>query len=217
MRRDFIFKLLFFFLFTVCSVANISNSHHYFGSSAWSGQQACIVCHTPHFANQTVPNSPLWNHMLSSASYQVYSSTTMDATVGQPSGMSKLCLACHDGTVAIDNFGNNTSGTRYIDYRADLGTNMSMTHPISFTYDTQLATTDGQLYDPASANSGLGGTIQKDLLFNGKLECSSCHDVHASRSNSGCTGCHSMHGYRESLSLRKSNAGSAFCLTCHKK
>jgi len=55
----------------------------------------------PHNANPAVP---LWNQTLSTgATYQPYASTTMKATVGLPTGSSKLCLACHDGTVAIGN------------------------------------------------------------------------------------------------------------------
>lgn len=45
-----------------------------------------------------------------------------------------------------------------------LGTDLSNDHPVSFIYDTTLSNTDGGLKDPSSANSGLGGTIQEDLL-----------------------------------------------------
>src|SRR4051794_13053211 len=59
--------------------------------------EVCLFCHTPHRAGEL----PLWNHFLSSATYTPYSSSTIRATVGQPSGASKLCLSCHDGTVAL--------------------------------------------------------------------------------------------------------------------
>ena len=58
----------------------------------------CIFCHAPH---NTTGVGPLWNHALSAATYTPYSSSTLKATVGQPTGASKLCLSCHDGTVAL--------------------------------------------------------------------------------------------------------------------
>jgi predicted CXXCH cytochrome family protein len=65
----------------------------------------CVFCHTPHGAS--VPgDAPIWNHTLSTANYTVPSNAqpewvTMLTTVGQPDKGAKLCLCCHDGTVAI--------------------------------------------------------------------------------------------------------------------
>lgn len=180
--------------------AGIAGSDHDFSASGWSGGQICIVCHTPHFADTSVTGAPLWNHEVSTATYTLYSSPTMDATISQPAGASKLCLSCHDGTVAIDSFGGNT-GSTVITGDSLVGTDLADDHPTSFTYDAALATTDGGLFDPATADSGLGGTISEDLLFGGSMECATCHDVH------------NKAGIDELL--RVSNAGSALCLTCH--
>ncbi|MBN2433014.1 MAG: cytochrome C [Acidobacteria bacterium] len=183
--------------------AAITGSAHDFSARGWnSSHEICIVCHTPHHADTSVADSPLWNHEVTTALYTIYSSPTMQATTGQPDGVSKLCLSCHDGTVALDSFGG-TSGTVHIGGRYDLGTDLSGDHPISFTYDTSLATSDGELADPATALSGLGGTIQNDLLYGGRLECSSCHDVH--------------NAYNHNNLLVIENAASALCLTCHTK
>jgi hypothetical protein len=57
-------------------------------------------------------------------------------------------------------------------------------------------------------------------LIEGKIQCTSCHDVHVSRNSAGCAGCHTgtAHPFTtRSLSLKKSNEGSALCLTCHIK
>jgi hypothetical protein len=200
--------------------ALIENSHHDFSGAGWSGGRICDVCHTPHNADTSVVNAPLWNHEVTTATYTLYSSPTFDATAQQPGSHSKLCLSCHDGTVAIDSYGGDV-GTQYLDPGrfGYIGTDLSPHHPISIEYDTALATTDGELYDPSTAPSGLGGTIQEDLLFNNRLECSSCHDVHVSRNTSGCLGCHftGPDNGTHTLSLRVDNAGSAFCLTCHAK
>ncbi len=200
--------------------ADIKDSHHDFSGASWSNGEICLPCHAPHNANMDVPDAPLWNHQTTQATFQVYQSSTLDAAPGQPNGKSKLCLSCHDGTVAIENHSGYTNGTQYASF-GNLTTDLRNDHPISFVYDAQLAQKDGELNDPTTTPSGLGGTIEQDLLFNGYLECSSCHDVHVSRNTQGCTGCHDMHGSNgvvtKTLSLRISNDGSQLCLTCHKK
>jgi hypothetical protein len=205
--------------------ANIKNTHHDFRGAAWSNGELCRPCHIPHGANTEVANSPLWSHELTSASYNVYENITLNATPGQPNGRSKLCLSCHDGTVAVENHSGNSSGEWFLDNetwrRGGIGTNLKNDHPISFTYNSALANADGELHDPSTTSSGLGGTIAEDLLEGGSLECSSCHDVHVARkTDEGCSGCHFANGgsiYAKTLSLRVDNEESAFCLTCHKK
>ena len=66
--------------------------------------EICVFCHTPHGGEMS--QGPLWNRHLSSATYDTYNSGSLDATaagvaLGQPNGISKLCLSCHDGTIAI--------------------------------------------------------------------------------------------------------------------
>ncbi|MFZ1730797.1 MAG: cytochrome c3 family protein [Bacteroidota bacterium] len=187
--------------------AQLSGSAHDFHSSTWNGSgEICKPCHTPHNGSTTLTDAPLWNHAATVASFTLYSSGTMNATAGQPTGVSKLCLSCHDGTVALDNFGGITNGTNYITGSANFGSDLSNDHPISITYNAALATADGELYNPATQNSGLGSTIDQDMLFgtsHNQLECGSCHDVH----NNG------NHG---SL-LVKANTASALCITCHNK
>jgi predicted CXXCH cytochrome family protein len=185
----------------------IVGSAHDFSGAAWNTtDEICIVCHTPHNADMTVPDAPLWNHQVTSVSnYTLYSSLTFNgaASIGQPDGSSKLCLSCHDGTVALENFSGMTTGTNYITGDALIGTDLSDDHPISFTYDAALATADGGLFDPTITPSGLGGTITNTMLYGDKMQCASCHDVH--------------NGAGVVFLLRKSNTASALCLTCHDK
>ncbi len=185
---------------------NIAGSAHDFSGETWNpGGEICQVCHTPHGA-VTGLTAPLWNHEVTTATFTLYTnvvSPSFDATASQPAGASKLCLSCHDGTVAMDNFGGQTGGTDFISGGELLGTDLSNEHPVSFTYDDALATTDGGLFLPSTANSGLGGTIAADLLLGNQVQCSSCHDVH------NASGIGNL--------LVKTNAGSALCLTCHNK
>ena len=183
--------------------AGIAGSDHDFSTEGWNASgELCVVCHTPHNADVTVALAPLWNHDVTTAVYTIYASDTLDAIVGQPDGGSKLCLSCHDGTIALDSFGGQV-GSTFIDADHRIGTDISDDHPISFTYDPALAAADGELFDPSTTPSSLGGTIDDDLLFGSQVECGSCHDVHDTLGNDDL--------------LRVDNAGSALCLTCHDK
>ena len=185
----------------------IVGSKHDFSTASWNnsvGHQICIVCHTPHNANTLITDAPLWNHATSAVTnYNLYTSSTLTATMNQPDASSKLCLSCHDGTVAIENFGTITNGSTYITGTPLIGSDLKNDHPVSFTYDATLASADGHLFNPASTASGLGGTINDKMLFSGKLQCASCHDVHNSAGVARL--------------LKKENASSALCLTCRNK
>ena len=192
------------FLGTSNSFAEIAGSAHDFSRESWAEGKICLPCHAPHNASGD-ENAPLWNHETTTSTFSLYSSPTLDAATGQPSGVSKICLSCHDGTVAIDSFGGRT-GSIFIDQDFNLGTDLSDDHPISFSYNDSLATQDGELFPPSSTPSGIpgsSGTIQTDMLINNSLECSSCHDVHNTNDFPDL--------------LLKSNDGSALCLTCHNK
>jgi predicted CXXCH cytochrome family protein len=188
--------------------AHLAGSQHDFsGTSSWvDNQDMCIMCHTPHDA-QDDQIVPLWNHTTTTSTFIVYSSGTLDADdVVQPTGSSRACLSCHDGSIAIDAYGGrpgNPSDKMGSHETENLGTDLSNDHPVSFTYNTALATDDGQLHDPSSATTSLGGTIQDDLLSNGnRLECTSCHSPHDD----------TVRNF-----LLMPNRGSALCLTCHDK
>jgi hypothetical protein len=196
----------------------IAGSKHDFSTQKWTlNSQICVVCHTPHNGDTTTPGAPaLWNHANSTASYTLYTSPTMNAVTAQPGQSSKLCLSCHDGTVAVDSFGGNT-GTTFItnpatgSYKPNMGTTLLDDHPIGFTYDTTLSNADGSLFDPASKIVTIGstpsksGTIAATLLYGGKMECSSCHDVH----NTFTVGTSGM--------VKIGTSSSALCAACHNK
>jgi predicted CXXCH cytochrome family protein len=188
--------------------SGIRGTAHDFSAAAWNNSgEICLPCHTPHHA-QDIP-LPLWNRQTSTTSFTLYQSDSLDASLGQPSPASKACLSCHDGTIALNAFGGN-SGTEFLDSgTAHLGTDLSDDHPISFAYDSGLASRDGDLFDPdLRAVPALGGrTITDGLLIDGQLECSSCHDVHASLGDAS---------FSDAL-LIVNNDGSALCLTCHDK
>lgn len=195
--------------------ADIANTKHNLalsgpGKVRSNQDQICVFCHTPHAANEQAP-PPLWNRVLSNATYKPYASSSFDAGrrpgwhdyggAGQPGGASKLCLSCHDGTIALGSvlvLGGRTnpdikvSGTApdgtmpagegaSSGFTRRLGTDLTNDHPISFTYDDRLANDDGELRRP-TATPDVGprkpGHQPALPLSGAMLECTSCHDPH---------------------------------------
>jgi predicted CXXCH cytochrome family protein len=188
------------------SYPQITGSAHDF-SGIHEGGQICIFCHTAHNADMTVVDAPLWNHDTTTKTYTLYNSPSMDAVTTQPSGVSRLCLSCHDGTVAVDSYGGN-QGVIFLGGSLAIGADgLANDHPVSFPYTDSLADLDGELFPPSSTPSGLGSTIARDMLSNSSLECSSCHDVH----NGGAAA-----SVDDNL-LIITQSGSQLCLTCHDK
>lgn len=160
--------------------------------------EVCIFCHTPHNGSR---EAPLWNRSSSGQTYVPYASTTAKAHPGQPTGDSKLCLSCHDGTVALGMVLSRPGGiqlqggvTGLPPGAARLGTDLADDHPISFTYDNVLAAANGQLRSPSS----LTGPVRLD--GNAQLQCTTCHNAHDDRFGKF---------------LVMDNTASALCVTCH--
>jgi hypothetical protein len=109
-------------------------------------------------------------------------SSTIDGSVSStPDGISKLCLSCHDGTIAVDSYDDHEGGSYFIPeaFRISTlsdGSNIDLrgTHSISVVYDIN---SDPYLNDPNTTDLGTSGKI-KDVLDHGKVQCSTCHDVH---------------------------------------
>jgi len=163
--------------------------------------EVCIFCHAPHHARRDMPY--LWNRSDSTATYTPYQSSTLHATVGQPTGASKLCLSCHDGTVALGALLTRPSevpfvgGIRFVpEGPARLGTDLSDDHPVSFVYDSALAAINPELVDPLN----LPPHVKLDK--NKELQCTACHDPHKD-------------DYGKFLVM--SNQYSGLCTTCHDK
>lgn len=174
---------------------------------------------------------PLWNHELPDPvpAYVMYdngpgapgqgpkASQAVLNGMASPGGVSLLCLSCHDGSIAVNSYGNAdqppqsvSTGTTAIasSYQIGFENYLGNHHPIGFDYDaaaaadTELRSPDTAQMTPVTfvrdhlAGDGIGGTTM--------LECASCHSVH----NKGNTG--------ESL-LWRSDQNSELCLTCHDK
>lgn len=194
----------------------------------WNARkEICRVCHVPHdhsLGTKYFENGLLWNHKVSTATYTMYDANWSPSLTGtqaaQPVGTAKLCLGCHDGTVAIDTFDRYTTAAVFFDgtsYSAGYkvpgfpdGSNLDLrgTHPISIEFPTGQVGT--QFNDPATA-TWIGGATVASTLENGKMNCATCHDVHSSNVAAG------SHILRQAQTLSQGGTPSGLCLTCHKK
>ena len=202
------------------------------------GGQTCVFCHTPHSGLTTVP---LWNRTAPLSTYQLYASTTLDSatpTLGAVrSSVSGACLSCHDGTIGMDvllNFGGVARPTALATFTATgakatystqalgnlmtgnvggaggpfLGLDLRNDHPITMIYETARAATSTEFVLQVITGSKItvGASLPLPLFGSGTatatVECGSCHNPHSNIN---------------APFLRKSNANSAICLSCHVK
>ncbi len=149
-------------------------------------KRVCRFCHIPHNAVSPIA---LWSQQLSKAEY-VTPSLRLGGKAGQPApqpdGSSRLCLSCHDGTVAMGGSSPGMgpkamTGSRYLrpSHRGFVGTDLSGSHPISFVVPDGIsgdpdATTDMGIRTLSEIRSH--GKVRLDQ--SGKMQCTSCHDPH---------------------------------------
>jgi predicted CXXCH cytochrome family protein len=213
--------------------------------------EVCVFCHTPHGADTTVA-APLWNRAKTTATFQVYTSPTLDSAVGQPNGTSLACLSCHDGTIAFDALRNQpgsggfdqaapSAGWTFVN--AGVGGNkmpvgritnlgdgagdpdLRNDHPISMRYSAAKSPSSNSADETTGfyplQTTGPNGRnfVNKDssAFDTGALPLYTSTIGGAEKDYVQCTSCHDPHRSDTQTFLRKSNTGSALCLTCHKK
>ena len=169
--------------------------------TATTERQVCIFCHASHAAKPAVP---LWNHAPSSTSgYSLYTSSTYVQTNPPTiSERSKLCLSCHDGTVAMGQTVANglIATTGSLASKDTLGNGaLNVDHPFGFTLP---AVDDGEIQrslmasPPATSDPAV-------KLFNNTIECVTCHEPHDPNRDTAVQ------------FMARSNMDSAICTACH--
>lgn len=191
-----------------------------------SSNSTCAYCHAMHIPQaEALDNTPLWSRRQhdAPASYGVYSSPTLSATltdVAADNNYSRLCMNCHDGTTALFAASSYIEGKRPRDavkgVVGDTTSHMpaefvfgpggqftlSHVHPVNFSYDNTLVTADGGLFSPVSASLAYSGGVGANLrLFDGKMQCSTCHNAHMS----------------SPIGTYMSSSQGKLCIACHKK
>ncbi len=206
-----------------------------------SQQRLCAYCHTPHHAiivgsaeAGTADYLPLWSHAVSQQTYTPYVSATFNPFGGMTMstdpliGPSRLCMSCHDGITAVDNYygmnnghvmANNPSAP--FTGQPQISLNGETNHPIGFSMADVIPGYPGATHSDANNILALTATSKYvtglvdnvnviDRLFGGAImTCSSCHDVHNTLNKvSFQTGV----GNFLTLGTQKN---SGICLSCH--
>ena len=200
-----IFPALFALALAIILPQGIKDSKHNLSSGGLGDiktdetSMICIFCHTSHHSAST---APLWNREESNVIYSLYDSSTLYSNPDQPDGASKLCLSCHDGTIALGRVlypsgeytMQNTIGGRIPPgEQSNLGADLSDDHPISFDPSPAVGASP-ELVHPSPSDD-----VNYDAA--GKIQCTSCHDPHDNAFSSF---------------LAKSNYNAGLCKTCHR-
>ena len=154
---------------------------------ALSETEICKFCHIPHTDGAPVP---MWSHEMSKAQYatpQMRDAKGSLQIAPQPDGSSRLCLSCHDGTVALGEIARSgdavvMAGAQRLNpgRRGYIGTDLSGSHPVS------IVVPDGEA-EILDSGRDMGirpieviradGQVKLDKM--GKMQCTSCHDPHS--------------------------------------
>ncbi|MEK6743510.1 MAG: hypothetical protein AABZ15_07870 [Nitrospirota bacterium] len=208
--------------------------------------EICVFCHTPHGASTDAQTGTLlWNRISSPPSgytYKTYSSGSMTIPApdslnsGKPTGISMMCMSCHDGVTSIAvNIGNNpitptllnAPGPGNPQVSIDQFSILPMPGAIGNIYNGGVV---GWGANIGNANPGVGTTIDLSndhpISFEwptGKagLEASPTNAALRLFGASGlrieCATCHLVHNPSTEPFLAMSNSQSLMCRACHIK
>ena len=195
-------------------------------SSAGGTTEICVFCHTPHSGNTA---APLWNRTASVASYSTYTSDVLagltywaaeDPKTGVPHVKTRICLSCHDGTIALGSLVNLPYGvSTQVPMQGTTGADVKYGMPktaagyigVELKDDHPVAIKHGRSKDPELVlGDSVGGAVRLYNASTGKKENVDGNYVE-------CTSCHDPHDNQYGKFLVETNQMSALCLECHDK
>jgi predicted CXXCH cytochrome family protein len=175
--------------------------HNLSGRAAAEAIEICAFCHVPEMTG--APDRPRWSHSdVAPGGYTAYASPAdAESIVAKPSGVSLVCLSCHDAVIAMDvPLAAESAFVRF--GRVPIGAGgFWASHPVSVSYE--------QGYDPAF-NRPTRGKVGDLPLF----RASGARDP---GSRVECPSCHNPHEIVFGKFLRISNGDSALCRNCHNR
>ena len=212
--------------------------------------RTCVFCHTPHNAIAADSLVPLWNHaettlpVMSPYAWVAPTNKSIAFATDPLIGPSRLCMACHDGSTAVDSHGSAASspvGTTKMtaSYTDGLGntakrfmTDLTVTHPIGFQYDEAATTRSGEIVPSSN-----GYLTSAPVAATWDTTIGSASRIAAGQSSKKikdtlyggfmtCATCHDVHnsvnakpdaGHNYNYFLYAKEEGSAICLSCHAK
>jgi cytochrome c553 len=217
--------------------------------------RVCAFCHTPHHAAQTGGEYlPLWSRAEDTKPFNVaYNSSTInasalqEATTDKAIGPTRLCMSCHDGTIAPDqHYGASAGATALtgdnfslVGNGAGVGSGaagLTNDHPVGFDYVAvaigpetgiapDLATLQAAANDP-NADAWIRNPNARFLDNTQQLKISDRLYVAANGSAyMTCATCHDVHNKKNvypgvepiNYLVLAPQAGSKLCLSCHIK
>lgn len=223
----------------------LAGTAHDFTDESSEAVGLCTFCHTPHRAQQT---RLLWNHQLSSQSYSWSDTTVTTGGTLLPSfdatwqGISKNCLSCHDGTVAIGDvawFRAQANPALFADRHSDPsdpflitfnngpGGDLAGNHPVAhpFPYQGVASTYNGVTTGAPAVGSGWQPDPESlgVRLFNDDGAGNVSAGAMVGKTGIECSSCHDPHNGNQVVGdffLRGTLTGndtSYICLKCHAK
>jgi len=211
------------------AVGVVSSPHNL---STGAEQRVCIFCHTPHHATRLsdqLYTGPLWNRdeITDPFYYTPYVSSTLAATQGksvtQPQGPSRICLSCHDGTIALASASHGLAvNLPALTGAAVLGRDLRYDHPVSVEYGART----GEYVDPnvVTATSRVKLVKREGTQY---VECTSCHDPHDDQygnfllvnttvqRDALCSVCHIPNSWQGSSHQSTGALAAKGCMNCH--
>lgn len=140
-------------------------------------KEVCKFCHVPHSGSAPVP---LWGRPVPQGQFRVPEISVGNGKVPapQPDGASRLCLSCHDGSVAqgfLPATKALTSSSRGSRERGDL----SGSHPVSVPLPEHALDPAGDRDIVVKPRAVIAADPAVRLDKDGKIQCTTCHDPHA--------------------------------------
>jgi predicted CXXCH cytochrome family protein len=159
-------------------------------------KSSCVFCHVSHRGGA---GTHLSGRPEIGNTHVAYESSTMRARPSGPTRGSRICLSCHDGTIAVGKTrerdiavkGGTADGKIPSTRRSNLGTDLRATHPISVPVSNS-----PKLRKP--------GDPHVKLDAGGDVQCTSCHDPHSE-----------FGGSSEGRFLVSPTTRSQLCTACH--